>query len=129
MGYYFNKIVNNLSFNDAINKIIEELKKEDFDIVSTVDFKETFSEKLNIDYLDYTVLGACNAKFAHDAVSAEVLLGLMLPCNVLVKRIDSNSIEVAIVDPVASLGLFDNKEVEDIAIILQDKLVKVINNI
>ena len=129
MGYYFNKIVNNLSFDEAINKIVKELKNEDFDIVSKVDFKETFSEKLKIDYLDYTVLGACNAKFAHDAVSAEELLGLMLPCNVLVKRIDDNSIEIAIVDPVASLSLFDNKEVEKIALILQDKLVQVINNI
>ena len=129
MGYYFNKIVNNLSFDEAINKIVEELKNEDFDVVSKVDFKETFSEKLNIDYLDYTVLGACNAKFAHDAVSAEVLLGLMLPCNVLVKRIDENSIEIAIVDPVASLSIFDNKEVGEIAIVLQEKLVQVINNI
>ena len=129
MGYYFNKIVNNLSFEEAINKIVEELTNEDFDVVSKVDFKETFSEKLNVDYLDYTVLGACNAKFAHDAVSAEVLLGLMLPCNVLVKRINENSIEIAIVDPVASLSIFENKEVEKIALVLQDKLVKVINNI
>ena len=129
MGYYFNKIVNNLSFEEAINKIVEELTKEDFDVVSKVDFKETFSEKLNVDYLDYTVLGACNAKFAHDAVSAEELLGLMLPCNVLVKRIDDISIEIAIVDPVASLSIFENSEVEKIATVLQDKLVKVINNI
>ncbi len=129
MGYYFNKIVNDLSFEEAINKIVEELVNEDFEIVSKVDFKDTFSKKLNVDYLDYTVLGACNAKFAHDAVSAEVLLGLMLPCNVLVKRIDDNSIEIAIVDPVASLSIFENNEVEKIANILQDKLVRVINNI
>ena len=129
MGYYFNKIVNNLSFEDTINKIVEELAKEDFDVVSSVDFKQTFSDELNIDYLDYTVLGACNAKFSHEAVSAEVLLGLMLPCNVLVKRINENSIEVAIVDPVASLSIFDNKEVGKIAQLLSDKLVAVINNI
>ena len=129
MGYYFNKIVNNLNFDDVINKIIEELAKEDFDVVSSVDFKQTFSEKLDVNYLDYTVLGACNAKFAHEAVSAEVLLGLMLPCNVLVKRIDEKSIEVAIVDPVASLSIFENKEVEKIAQLLGDKLVTVINNI
>ena len=129
MGYYFNKIVNNLSFEEAINKIVAELAKEDFDVVSSVDFKQTFSDKLDVDYLDYTVLGACNAKFAHEAVSAEVLLGLMLPCNVLVKRIDEKSIEVAIVDPVASLSIFENKEVEKIAQLLGDKLVTVINNI
>lgn len=129
MGYYFNKIINNISFDEAIDKVIEELTKEDFNIVSKVDFKETFSEKLNIDYPDYVVLGACNAKFAHDAVSAEVLLGLMLPCNILVKRIDKDSIEIAIVDPVASLSIFDNDKVEKIAYVLQDKLVSVINNI
>jgi|LGOV01.1.fsa_nt_gb uncharacterized protein (DUF302 family) len=129
MGYYFNKVVNNISFEEAINKTIEELKKEEFDIVSNVDFKETFKDKLDVDYPDYTVLGACNATMAHNAVSAEVLLGLMLPCNVLVKRIDKLSIEIAIVDPVASLAIFENDEVEKIATILQDRLVKVINNI
>ncbi|MCK5907241.1 MAG: DUF302 domain-containing protein [Flavobacteriales bacterium] len=129
MGYYFNKIVNNLSFDEALNKIEKELVNEDFDVVSKVDFKNTFSEKLNVDFLDYTVLGACNAKLAHEAVSAEVLLGLMLPCNVLVKRIDENSIEVAIVDPAASLSIFENDEVQSIAIKLQEKLVSVINNI
>lgn len=129
MGYYFNKIVNNLSFEEAISKIVEELAKEDFDIVSKVDFKETFAEKLNVDYSDYTVLGACNAKFAHEAVASEVLLGLMLPCNVLVKRISEISIEIAIVDPVASLGIFNNHEVEKISGKLQERLVRVINNI
>ena len=129
MGYYFNKIVNNLSFDEALSKIEKELAIEDFDVVSKVDFKDTFSKKLNVDFLDYTVLGACNAKFAHEAVSAEVLLGLMLPCNVLVKRIDENSIEVAIVDPDASLSIFENDKVQSIAIKLQEKLVSVINNI
>ena len=129
MGYYFNKIVNNLSFDEVLNKIEKELANEDFDVVSKVDFKDTFSDKLNVDFLDYTVLGACNAKFAHEAVSAEVLLGLMLPCNVLVKRIDENSIEVAIVDPAASLSIFENDKVQSIAIELQEKLVSVINNI
>jgi len=129
MGYYFNKIVNNISFDEAIKKIETELAKEDFDIVSKVDFKETFAEKLNIEYSDYTVLGACNAKFAHQAVSSEVLLGLMLPCNVLIKRISNHGIEIAIVDPVASLSIFENKEVEKISHVFQEKLVKVINNI
>lgn len=129
MGYYFNKVVNNISFEKAINKTILELKNEDFDIVSTVDFKKTFKEKLNKEYTDYIVLGACNAEMAHDAVNAEVLLGLMLPCNVLVKRINDISIEIAIVDPVASLAIFENDEVEKIAYILQERLVKVINNI
>ena len=129
MGYYFNKIVNNLSFDEALIKIEKELVSEDFEIVSKVDFKNTFSEKLNVNFLDYTVLGACNAKFAHEAVSAEVLLGLMLPCNVLVKRLDEDSIEVAIVDPAASLSIFENDDVQKIAVTLQDKLVKVINNI
>jgi uncharacterized protein (DUF302 family) len=129
MGYYFNKIVNDLSFNEVLGRIEKELENEDFDIVSKVDFKDTFSDKLNVDFLDYTVLGACNAKFAYEAVSAEVLLGLMLPCNVLVKRINENSIEVAIVDPYASLSIFENDEVQRIAVSLQDKLVKVINNI
>ena len=129
MGYYFNKVVNNISFEEAIKKTVEELNNEDFDIVSNVDFKETFKKKLDVDYLDYTVLGACNATLAHDAVSAEVLLGLMLPCNVLVKRLDDNSIEIAIVDPAASLSIFENDDVAKIANILQDRLVKVINNI
>jgi len=129
MGYYFNKIVNNLGFDEALERIEKELANEDFDIVSKVDFKDTFSDKLKVDFLDYTVLGACNTKLAHDAVSAEILLGLMLPCNVLVKRINEDSIEVAIVDPVAALSIFENDDVQKIAIALQEKLVRVINNI
>lgn len=129
MGYYFNKIVNDLSFDESIAKVIKEITNEGFDIVSKVDFKQIFSDKLNVEYSDYTVLGVCSAKFAHQAVSSEVLLGLMLPCNVLVKRINVTSIEIAIVDPVASLSIFDNDDVEKIAHVLQEKLVKVINNI
>jgi len=129
MGYYFNKIVNDLSFEEVLERIEKELANEDFDIVSKVDFKNTFSEKLNIEFPEYTVLGACNAKFAHDAVTAEMFLGLMLPCNVLVKRLDTNNIEVAIVDPVASLSIFENKEVEKVAHLLADRLVSVINKI
>ncbi|MEN8137710.1 MAG: DUF302 domain-containing protein [Bacteroidota bacterium] len=129
MGYYFNKVINNISFDEAIDKARKELIKEDFDIVSEIDFKKTFKEKINKDYPEYIVLGACNTELANEAVHAEKLLGLMLPCNILVKRIDENSIEIAIVDPKASLALFENKEVEKIAETLQEKLVKVINHL
>jgi len=129
MGYYFNKIINDLSFDEVLNRIEEELAKEDFDIVSKVDFKETFSKNLNVEFDDYTVLGTCNTALAHEAVESEILLGLMLPCNVLVKRIDERTIEVAIVDPEASLSIFDNEKVEKVAEKLQEKLVRVINSI
>ena len=129
MGYYFNKILKNVSFDEAINSITKALSENEFDIVSKVDFTKTFKEKLGVDFSDYVVLGTCNPALAYEAVQSEDFLGLMLPCNVLVKRLDSTSIEVAIVDPEASLSIFDNEKVDIIADKLQDRLVKVINSI
>lgn len=129
MGYYFNKVVTNISFEEAVSVAVSELEKENFEVVSTVDFKKTFKNKISEDLNDYTVLGVCDAKLAYSAMQADILIGLMLPCNILIKRINDISIEIAIVDPTESLSLFQNKEVDEIAKVLQERLIRVINNL
>ncbi|MEX2189140.1 MAG: DUF302 domain-containing protein, partial [Bacteroidota bacterium] len=83
MQYGFSKTVN-LSFDQTVEKVTEELKKEGFGVLTTIDVKETLKKKLDVDFKRYTILGACNPPFAHKALQAEEEIGLLLPCNVIV---------------------------------------------
>jgi uncharacterized protein (DUF302 family) len=128
MKYYFNKIVT-LSFDKAIEKVIAELKKEGFGILTDIDVKETLKKKLDVDFKNYRILGACNPPFAYKALQAEDKIGTMLPCNVIVQEIEGGRVEVAAIDPIASMQAVANPALKDVAEEVQAKLKKVVENI
>jgi len=115
-----------LPFEKAVQIVTEELKKEGFGILTTIDLKEKFKEKLNIDFKKYVILGACNPPFAHKSILAEENIGLMLPCNVIVYESEDKTI-VSIIRPTAAMGIIDNQELKQIAIEVEAKLKNVFN--
>jgi len=128
MSYYFSKILN-VSFEEAISKVTDELKKEGFGILTDIDVKEALKKKLNVDFKKYRILGACNPPFAYQALQAEDKIGTMLPCNVVVQELTDGSVEVAAVDPVASMQAIENPKLGEIATQVQAKLRKVVENL
>jgi uncharacterized protein (DUF302 family) len=128
MTYYFNKTLNG-NFDQIIEKVTEELKKEGFGILTEIDIKETLKKKLDIDFKRYKILGACNPPYAHQALVAEDKIGTMLPCNVIVQEISEGIVEVAAVNPMASMQSVENEALKDIAQEITAKLEKVIENL
>ena len=128
MKYYHEKKLKNISFDEAIERVTDALKEEGFGILTEIDVKETLKRKLDEDFRPYRILGACNPPFAHKALLAEDKIGAMLPCNVIVQQSD-DGIEVAAVDPVASMQAVDNKELAEIAKEIQSKLRSVIESL
>lgn len=128
MSYHFSKIVES-SFDEAISNVTEELKKEGFGILTEIDVKATLKKKLDTDFRDYKILGACNPPFAYKALEAEDKIGTMLPCNVIVQENPEGKIEVSAVDPMASMQAIENIKLRDIAIEVRNRLKKVIDNL
>ena len=128
MSYYFNKTVNQ-NFEEAIEKVTEELQKEGFGILTEIDVKATLKKKLDVDFRNYKILRACNTGYAHKALQSESRIGTMLPCNVIVQENDEGKVEVAAVDPTASMQAVENPGLESIANEVRAKLHNVINNL
>jgi len=128
MEYYFSKTITD-SFENAIQKVTEALKKEGFGILTEIDLKATLKKKLDVDFYNYTILGACNPPFAYKALLAEDKIGTMLPCNVIVQEKVAGQIEVSAVDPAASMLAVENKELVEIATEIRDRLKKVIEQL
>jgi len=128
MSYYFAKTLST-SFETAERRAREELKKEGFGVLTEIDVKETLKKKLNVEFKRYKILGACNPPFAHQALQAEDKIGLMLPCNVIVQELAEGKVEVAAIDPVASMMAIKNKALAGVAQQVQAKLKKVIANL
>lgn len=126
MSYYFNTVLTNVTFDEAIEKVTEELKKEGFGVLTEIDVKETLKKKLDVDFKPYRILGACNPGFAHKALQSEDKIGVFLPCNVIVEQQDNGSIEVSAVDPIASMQSVKNDALGEVAIEVQKRLQKVI---
>ncbi len=126
MPYSFSKNLD-LSFEEAVSNVTEELKKEGFGILTEIDVKDTLKNKLNVDFCKYTILGACNPSFAYKALQVEPRIGTMLPCNVIVREQEDGEIEVAAVDPLASMQAIQNPELQKVAEEIQLKLRKVID--
>ncbi|MBC7746201.1 MAG: DUF302 domain-containing protein [Flavobacterium sp.] len=125
MEYYFSKILNE-SFDKAVQKVTDSLKAEGFGILTEIDMKATLKKKLDVDFYNYKILGACNPPFAYRALLAEDKIGTMLPCNVIVQEKVPGLVEVSAVDPAASMKAIENEEVHDIAIEIRARLQKVI---
>lgn len=128
MSYYFNKTLK-ASFEEAITKVTEELKKEGFGILTEIDVKETLKKKLDVDFKNYKILGACNPPFAYEALKAEDKIGTMLPCNVIVIEQAPGEVEVAAVDPIASMHAVSNPNLGKVATEVQSKLKKVVESL
>lgn len=128
MGYYFSKKSNG-NFEEVIEKVTTLLNEQGFGILTEIDVKETLKNKLNVDFRNYRILGACNPPFAHKALLAEDNIGLMLPCNVIVQETLNGKVEVAAIDPVASMIAVKNKNLENVAEEIRNRLIKVINEL
>lgn len=129
MDYYFSTELKNLSFEEAISKTKEALKKEGFGVLTEIDMKNTLKQKLDVDILNYKILGACNPSMAYEALQAENKIGTMLPCNVIVQEKEQGKIEVAAVDPAASMQAIKNDALVSIAKKVRAKLEQVIQNL
>lgn len=128
MQYSFNKTLE-MSFNDAVNRVTDELQKEGFGVLTDIDVQMTLKKKLDVDFRKYRILGACNPQFAYKALKAESRIGVMLPCNVIVQETEQKKIEVSAVDPIASMQSIENQELKDIAHQVQARLKKVVERL
>ena len=127
MQYGFSKTVD-MSYEQTIEKVTAELKKEGFGVLTSIDVKETLKQKINVDFKKYTILGACNPAIAHRALQEEEDLGLLLPCNVIVYEKDGKT-RVSIFDPMVMTWIMENDNMKPIATEVQEKLQRVLKAI
>lgn len=125
--YGFTKSLN-MDFEEAVDRVTQALKKEGFGIISRINVKEKFKEKLGIDFEDYLILGACNPSKAHEAISREENIGLLLPCNVLLYRKGKKTI-LSIVKPTISLEKVHNESLKQLAEDAEKSLKKVFDSL
>jgi uncharacterized protein (DUF302 family) len=128
MSYYFSKIVDD-SFDDAVERVTAHLADAGFGVLTTIDVSATLKKKIDVDFQRYTILGACNPGFAHKALLAENKIGTMLPCNVIVQETGDGKVEVAAVDPMASMMAIQNEALGGIASEVQGLLKNVIEGL
>ena len=128
MSYYFAKTLP-IGFEDAMRRTIEALKQEGFGIITEIDVKDTFKKKINVDFRNYRILGACNPTLAHEALQLEDKVGTMLPCNVVLQDVGGGRTEVAAIDPVASMQAIANPRLKQAAEQVGAKLKKVIDGL
>lgn len=128
MAYYFNTVLD-CTFDEAVARVTEELKNEGFGILSEIDVQAALKKKLNVDFRKYRILGACNPPFAYQALQVEEKIGTMLPCNVIVLENDTGQVEVAAIDPIASMQAITNPQLQGIADQVQAKLKKIIERL
>ncbi len=128
MSYYFKKNLD-MSFDEAIIKVTEELKKEGFGILTEIDVQQTLKNKLDVEFRPYKILGACNPHFAYKAFLAEDKIGTMLPCNVIVQVNADGKTEVAAIDPIASMMAIKNEALSGIANEVREKLKSVVERL
>ena len=121
LQYGYSKVVEK-PFGNVLNKIKEELVKEGFGILTTIDLKEKFKEKLGIDYKNYVILAACNPPSAHKAIETEENIGLMLPCNVIVYEPEEDVSVVSAINPLEAMFIVGNPKLEHIARAVGEKL-------
>ncbi|RXP54806.1 DUF302 domain-containing protein [Lutibacter sp. HS1-25] len=128
MNYYFNKTLKG-NFGEIIKKVTEELKAEGFGILTDINIQETLKKKLDVDFKQYRILGACNPPFAYKALLAEDKIGTMLPCNVIVQEIEPGIVEVAAINPMVSMQAVKNEQLNEIAFEINKKLKNVIHKL
>lgn len=125
MSYYFSKVLS-LSFDEAVDRVTQTLKGQGFGVITEIDVTQTLKAKIGVDFRPYRILGACNPTLAHEALKLEDKVGTMLPCNVIVQELGPGRIEVAAIDPVASMAAIDNPALLEKAAVVRGQLEKVI---
>ena len=129
MDYYFSTQLKGIPFEQAVTKTVEALKKEGFGVLTEIDMKATLKKKLDVDFHNYRILGACNPPLAHRALQAEDKIGTMLPCNVILQEKQEGTVEIAAVDPAASMQAVENEKLIEVAQTVREKLQKVVRQI
>jgi uncharacterized protein (DUF302 family) len=128
MGYYFSKFLD-MQFDDAVAHVTKALAAKGFGVLTKIDVRATMKNKLGIDLKPYTILGACNPHFAWRALQAENKIGTMLPCNVIVTEVRPGAVEVAAVDPVASMVAIENPSLANVAAEVRRLLREVVDGL
>lgn len=128
MSYFFSTTLDT-TLDEAVDLVTGALKERGFGILTEIDIQATLKEKLDVDFRPYRILGACNPPFAYEALLKEKNIGLMLPCNVIVQEVEPGRIEVAAVDPVASMQAVENESLGEVAIEVQRRLREVIEGL
>ena len=128
MSYYFNKTIA-LPFDAAVERVKAELKKEGFGVLTDIDVKNTLREKLGVDFRRYRILGACNPSYAYKALTAEDKIGTMLPCSVIVQELAPGRVEVAAIDPLASMAAVKNEDLGAVGLEVREKLKAVVDRL
>ncbi|MFA7490860.1 MAG: DUF302 domain-containing protein, partial [Mariniphaga sp.] len=129
MNYYLSTVLKNRKFDEVIDLVKSELGKEGFGVPTEVDMQSIFSAKLGEDFRRYQILGACNPGYAKKAIESERNIGVLLPCSVVVQECDNGDIEVAAVDPLASMTSVGNSSVQEVATEITRRLQRVIKNL
>ena len=128
MSYHLSKRLN-VSFDQAVARVIDALKSEGFGVLTDIDVKATLKNKLGVDFRPYRILGACNPPLAYRALQLEDKIGTMLPCNVIVQEYPGDGVEVSAVDPVASMQAIENPGLAEVAKEVQAKLRRIVNEL
>lgn len=128
MNYHNSKIVE-CSYEEAIQKVTEELKKEGFGVLTEIDVKETLKKKIDVDFRKYKILGACNPPLAYRALQAEENIGVMLPCNVIVQEKTDGKVQVSAINPMVAMQSVENMALSEVAQTVTLKLQTVLNNL
>lgn len=128
MSYYFSKKLDK-DFDSVVAEVTEALGTEGFGVLTEIDVSATLKKKLDVDFRKYRILGACNPAYAYKALTEEDKVGTMLPCNVVVQELENGQVEVAAVDPIASMASINNPALEGIATEIQGKLKKVVESL
>lgn len=129
MSYYLSKTLSNTSVISAIDKVRDVLKDEGFGIISEVNVSETLKQKIDIDYKEYIILGACNPHFAYKAIQSDEKIGLFLPCNIIVVDAGEGNTEVSVIDPIASMASVQNEDMGGFAESVRSSLFTAINKL
>lgn len=128
MAYYISTTLNR-PFDESIEAVTNALQTEGFGVLSDIDVKATMKKKLDVDFHNYRILGACNPPYAHKALEAEDKIGTLLPCNVIVQEQVPGQVEIAAVDPVSSMEVVNNQDVRPIADEIRSRLERVITSL
>jgi len=126
--YAFSAILDT-SYEDAISKVTDALKEEGFGVLTEIDVKSTLKKKLNVDFRKYVILGACNPPYAHRTLQADLDVGLLLPCNVIVYERDDKKVYVSAINPVSALEVIKSEELRKIAKEVSEKLKRVVDKV
>ncbi len=128
MSYYFAKTIA-LPFEEAVDRVKAELKNDGFGVLTEIDVRKTLQDKLGVDFRPYRILGACNAPYAYRALQVEDKIGTMLPCSVIVQELAPGQVEVAAIDPLASMAAVKNEDLGAIGLEVRGKLKAVIDRL